>query len=165
LEAQELSQEGLRTRTIAMFFKSLTCRTPEIVAASKKGLQQVISQHNLPKDLLQSSLRPILGPICANYKHLSLPLLQGLARLLELLSNWFNVTLGEKLLEHLRCVTVHCLVCYLLCYCPLLSVLLSVLMSAAQCVTYCGTVRCPVCYLLCYCLLPSVLPYVLLSAA
>lgn len=29
-------------------------------------------------------------------------LLQGLARLLELLSNWFNVTLGGKLLEHLK---------------------------------------------------------------
>ena len=31
-----------------------------------------------------------------------MPLLQGLARLLELLSNWFNVTLGCKLMEHLR---------------------------------------------------------------
>lgn len=27
---------------------------------------------------------------------------QGLARLLELLSNWFSVTLGDKLKEHLR---------------------------------------------------------------
>jgi len=31
-----------------------------------------------------------------------MPLLQGLARLLELLSSWFNVTLGGKLLEHLK---------------------------------------------------------------
>ncbi|KAK1296405.1 hypothetical protein QJS10_CPB15g00502 [Acorus calamus] len=31
-----------------------------------------------------------------------MPLLQGLARLLELLSNWFNVTLGVKLLDHLK---------------------------------------------------------------
>ena len=29
-----------------------------------------------------------------------MPLLQGLAQLLEFLSNWFNVTLGGKLLEH-----------------------------------------------------------------
>ncbi|WCJ20692.1 Phosphatidylinositol 3- and 4-kinase family protein with FAT domain [Euphorbia peplus] len=29
-------------------------------------------------------------------------LLQGMARLLELLSNWFNITLGGKLLEHLK---------------------------------------------------------------
>merc|ERR1712060_22467 len=33
---------------------------------------------------------------------LTLSLLSGLSRLLELLSSWFNVTLGEKLLEHLR---------------------------------------------------------------
>ncbi len=38
----------------------------------------------------------------AHYRNLTMPLLQGLARLLELLSNWFNVTLGEKLMEHLK---------------------------------------------------------------
>ena len=92
----------LRQEVIAMYFKSLSCRTPEIVNASKAGLEQVISQHKLQKDLLQSSLRPILGPICSHHKFLSLPLLHGLARLLELLSNWFNVTLGEKLIDHLN---------------------------------------------------------------
>lgn len=29
-------------------------------------------------------------------------LLEGLGRLLDLLSNCFNITLGDKLLEHLR---------------------------------------------------------------
>jgi transformation/transcription domain-associated protein len=38
----------------------------------------------------------------ADYRKLSIPLLEGLARLLELLSNWFNVTLGEKLLDYLK---------------------------------------------------------------
>lgn len=55
----------------------------------------------MPKELLQSSLRPILVNLAAT-KNLSMPLLLGLARLLELLSNWFNVTLGSKLLEHLK---------------------------------------------------------------
>lgn len=55
----------------------------------------------MPKELLQSSLRPILVNL-AHHKNLTMPLLQGLARLLELLSNWFNVTLGEKLMEHLK---------------------------------------------------------------
>ncbi|KAJ4961477.1 hypothetical protein NE237_021387 [Protea cynaroides] len=91
----------LRAKIISMFFKSLTCRTPEIVAVAKEGLRQVIQQQRMPKDLLQTSLRPILVNL-ANTKSLSMPLLQGLARLLELLSNWFNVTLGGKLLEHLR---------------------------------------------------------------
>lgn len=62
---------------------------------------QVISQQRMPKELLQSSLRPILVNL-AHTKNLSMPLLQGLARLLELLSSWFNVTLGGKLLEHLK---------------------------------------------------------------
>ncbi|KAF8377831.1 hypothetical protein HHK36_031216 [Tetracentron sinense] len=91
----------LRAKIISMFFKSLTCRTPEIVAVAKEGLRQVIQQQRMPKDLLQSSLRPILVNL-AHTKNLSMPLLQGLARLLELLSNWFNVTLGGKLLEHLK---------------------------------------------------------------
>ncbi|KAK8653078.1 hypothetical protein V6N13_127093 [Hibiscus sabdariffa] len=91
----------LRAKIIAMFFKSLTCRTPEIVAVAKEGLRQVINQQKMPKELLQSSLRPILVNL-AHTKNLSMPLLQGLARLLELLSNWFNVTLGGKLLEHLK---------------------------------------------------------------
>ncbi|CAL0314477.1 unnamed protein product [Lupinus luteus] len=90
----------LRAKIISMFFKSLTCRTPEIVAVAKEGLRQVINQR-MPKELLQSSLRPILVNL-AHTKNLSMPLLQGLARLLELLSNWFNVTLGGKLLEHLK---------------------------------------------------------------
>ncbi|KAI9081282.1 hypothetical protein K1719_036782 [Acacia pycnantha] len=90
----------LRAKIISMFFKSLTCRTPEIVAVAKEGLRQVINQR-MPKDLLQNSLRPILVNL-AHTKNLSMPLLQGLARLLELLSNWFNVTLGSKLLEHLK---------------------------------------------------------------
>lgn len=55
----------------------------------------------MPKELLQSSLRPILVNL-AHTKNLNMPLLQGLARLLELLSHWFNVALGGKLLEHLK---------------------------------------------------------------
>ena len=65
----------MRSRVIAMFFKSLTLRTPEIVGAAKEGLRQVIMQQRLPKELLQSCLRPILLHL-ANYKSLNLPLLQ-----------------------------------------------------------------------------------------
>ena len=84
-----------------MFFKSLTSRSPEVVDIAKEGLKRVIQQQSLSKELLQSSLRPILVNL-AHYKNLTIPLLVGLERLLELLSNWFNPTLGEKLLEHLR---------------------------------------------------------------
>ncbi|EPS71616.1 hypothetical protein M569_03143, partial [Genlisea aurea] len=95
------THSDLRAKIISMFFKSLTSRNPEIVAVAKEGLRQVILQQRMPKELLQSSLRPILVNL-AHTKNLTMPLLQGLARLLELLSNWFNVTLGGKLLEHLK---------------------------------------------------------------
>ena len=72
-----------------------------MVDLAKRGLKRVIQQQSLSKELLQSSLRPILVNL-AHYKNLTMPLLVGLERLLELLSNWFNPTLGEKLLEHLR---------------------------------------------------------------
>ncbi|XP_074572437.1 uncharacterized protein LOC141828947 isoform X1 [Curcuma longa] len=91
----------LRAKIITMFFKSLTCRTLEIVSVAKEGLRQVVQQQRLPKELLQGSLRPILVNL-AHTKSLTMPLLQGLARLLELLSNWFNIQLGVKLLDHLR---------------------------------------------------------------
>lgn len=55
----------------------------------------------MPKDLLQSCLRPVLKNL-THIQKLSLPLLQGLSRLLYLLSNWFNVTLGDKLFGYLR---------------------------------------------------------------
>lgn len=58
-------------------------------------------QSRLPKELLQTCIRPVLLNL-REYTRLSVPLLQGLARLLSLLSSWFNTTLGEKLLEHLQ---------------------------------------------------------------
>ena len=47
----------------------------------------------------QSLVSDILGHTC---RKLTLNLLDALSKLLELLSNCFNVSLGEKLMEHLR---------------------------------------------------------------
>ena len=94
-------QRELRTQIIGVFFKTLTLRSKDVVDAAKQGLSQIIAQHKLPKDLLQISLRPILLNL-AEYFKLTVPLLQGLARLLQLLTTCFNVTLGDKLLEHLQ---------------------------------------------------------------
>jgi transformation/transcription domain-associated protein len=55
----------------------------------------------MPKELLQSSLRRIVVNL-VHTKNLSMPLLQGMAHLLELSPNWFNINLGSKLLEHLK---------------------------------------------------------------
>jgi len=60
-------------------------------------------QSRLPKELLQTGLRPILMNL-ADPKRLSVPGLEGLARLLELLTNYFKVEVGHKLLDHFRFV-------------------------------------------------------------
>lgn len=91
-----------RSRIIAVFFKSLYSKASEVVEVAYKGLKQVLSQNQkLPKDLLQAGLRPILMNL-SDHKRLTVPGLEGLARLLELLTNYFKVEIGKKLLDHLR---------------------------------------------------------------
>lgn len=91
-----------RGRIIAVFFKSLYSKSSEVVEVANRGLKQVLSQNQkLPKDLLQAGLRPILMNL-SDHKRLTVPGLEGLARLLELLTNYFKVEIGKKLLDHLR---------------------------------------------------------------
>ncbi|KAJ3410576.1 hypothetical protein HDV05_003644 [Chytridiales sp. JEL 0842] len=95
-------QVNTRARIISVFFKSLYAKSIEVVEVAYKGLQQVLSQqHKLPKELLQAGLKPILVNL-SDYKRLTVPALEGLARLLELLTNYFKVEIGRKLLDHLR---------------------------------------------------------------
>nr|KAJ3422805.1 hypothetical protein HK105_006243 [Polyrhizophydium stewartii] len=92
----------VRPRIISVFFKSLYSKSGEVVEVANKGLQQVVAQqHKLPKDLLQAGLRPILVNL-ADHKRLTVSGLEGLARLLKLLTNYFKVEIGRKLLDHLR---------------------------------------------------------------
>lgn len=95
-------QNHTRARIIQVFFKSLYSKSPEVVDAAHRGLKQVLAQqHKLPKELLQQGLRPILTTL-SNHKTLSVSGLEGLARLLELLTNYFKVEIGKKLLDHLK---------------------------------------------------------------
>ncbi|KAI8880605.1 hypothetical protein K501DRAFT_224440 [Backusella circina FSU 941] len=95
-------QTHTRARIIQVFFKSLYSKSLEVVEAAHRGLKQVLSQqHKLPKELLQQGLRPILTTL-SNHKTLSVAGLEGLARLLELLTNYFKVEIGKKLLDHLK---------------------------------------------------------------
>eukprot|EP00884_Botryococcus_braunii_P021983 jgi/Botrbrau1/8469/Bobra.0237s0086.1 len=89
-----------RSRFLHLFFKHLTSSNPDIVEQSEAALKAVATHQRIPKQLLQHSLRPILVNL-AYYHKLKLPLLSGLARLLNLLSTWFNVALGEKLIDHM----------------------------------------------------------------
>jgi transformation/transcription domain-associated protein len=102
---------------ISLLFRSLVSAPLKSVVAAHNCLRDVISlsavakgknepegtkaQSRLPKELLQTCIRPVLLNL-RDYKRLSVPLLRGLSRLLSLLSSWFNKTLGEKLLDHLQ---------------------------------------------------------------
>lgn len=67
-----------------------------------EALRDVLKQHNkLPRETLQTGLRPILMHL-GDAKKLTASGLDGLARFLELLVNYFKVEIGGKLLEHIR---------------------------------------------------------------
>lgn len=107
---------NIRPHVISLLFRSLVSEPPMSVSAAHQALQDVLSlsvvtkedgegtsksQSRLPKELLQTCIRPVLLNL-RDYTRLSVSLLRGLERLLSLLSSWFNKTLGEKLLEHLQ---------------------------------------------------------------
>ncbi|KAJ3074848.1 hypothetical protein HDU98_010028 [Podochytrium sp. JEL0797] len=95
-------QVNTRARIIAVFFKSLYAKTTEVVDVAYQGLALVLSQEKkLPKELLQAGLKPILVNL-QDYKRLTVSVLDGLARLLELLTSYFKVEIGKKLLDHCR---------------------------------------------------------------
>lgn len=95
-----------RLKALSVFFKLLYAKAPEVVEASYQSLKQVmVAQGKLPKDLLQNGLKPVLINL-ADHKKLSVASLQGLARLLELLTNYFKVEIGQKLVEHFRNLAV-----------------------------------------------------------
>lgn len=97
--SQQHSQS--RSRTISVFFKTLYSQSPEVIEAANSGLKAILLQRNkLPKDLLQSGLRPILMNL-QDPKRLTVSGLDGLARLLTLLTTYFKVEIGDRLLMHI----------------------------------------------------------------
>ncbi|KAF8655244.1 hypothetical protein AX16_003148 [Volvariella volvacea WC 439] len=97
-------QPQTRQRVTSVYFKSLYSPSQEVKDVAHEGLRMVLlHQSRLPKELLQTGLRPILMNL-ADPKRLSVPGLEGLARLLELLTNYFKVEIGHKLLDHFRIV-------------------------------------------------------------
>ncbi|KAI9712347.1 MAG: hypothetical protein M1820_001560 [Bogoriella megaspora] len=98
------SYNNSRARIIAVFFKSLYSKATEVVEAAEIGLRGVLAATSkLPKDLLQNGLRPILMNL-QDPRKLSVDGLEGLARLLTLLTNYFKVEIGARLLDHTKTI-------------------------------------------------------------
>jgi len=93
-ELQHAPNEELRNKIINIFFKLMASRQKPTVQAAKKGLEQVLTWPNgVPKDVLSSSLKNILTNL-SDYRKLSEPVLEGILRLLAMLTKCFNVALG-----------------------------------------------------------------------
>ena len=114
-EAESSTPIGnIRPHIISLLFRSLVSKPTKAVITAHGALKDVLalsdtkteeggssSQSQLPKELIQTCIRPVLLNL-RDFTRLSVPLLRGLSRLLSLLSSWFNKTLGEKLLDHLQ---------------------------------------------------------------
>ena len=100
-DSGEADVAAVRDRAVTAFFAQLTSPVAGDAAVAEAGLAAVAGGPALPKALLQAGLRPVLVNVAYPEK-LRTPLLRGLARLLALLAPWFNATLGDKLVDHLR---------------------------------------------------------------
>ncbi|CAB9517671.1 PI3/PI4-kinase family protein C1F5.11c [Seminavis robusta] len=110
-ESQSQTPIGnIRPHVVSLLFRSLVSNPVPAVVAAHEALHETLTlsategqgqKSRLPKELLQTCIRPVLLNLREHTK-LSVPLLRGLSRLLSLLSSWFNKTLGEKLLDHLQ---------------------------------------------------------------
>lgn len=98
------AQTQHRARIISIFFKSLYSKNKEVAGAANAGLKIVLAAtQKLPKDLLQNGLRPILMNV-QDPRKLSVEGLEGLRTLLQLLTNYFKVEIGTRLLDHMRTI-------------------------------------------------------------
>ncbi|EJD48939.1 hypothetical protein AURDEDRAFT_150681 [Auricularia subglabra TFB-10046 SS5] len=95
-------QTQTRQRVVSVYFKALYSSNQAIKDAARDGLQ-CLTAHTarLPREFLQTGLRPILQNL-ADTKALTVPGLEGLARLMQLLTNYFRVELGQRLVLHFK---------------------------------------------------------------
>ncbi|KAF2153530.1 hypothetical protein K461DRAFT_321169 [Myriangium duriaei CBS 260.36] len=93
-----------RSKILTVFFRCLYSKNKEVSQAAFTGLKMVLGLINkLPKDLLQNGLRPILMNI-QDPKKLSVENLEGLRTLLLLLTSYFKVEIGSRLLDHMAII-------------------------------------------------------------
>jgi transformation/transcription domain-associated protein len=101
-EFQKGPANPTRTKIVSVFFKCLYSDSKQTIEAANDALKVVLSQTTkLPKDLLQNGLRPVLANL-QDPRRLSTHGLDGLARLLQLLTTYFKVEIGARLLDHIK---------------------------------------------------------------
>ncbi|KAF3348327.1 hypothetical protein VD0002_g7895 [Verticillium dahliae] len=100
--AKGTNMAATRAKIVSVFFKSLYSESQATIDAANDALKSVLQQTNkLPKDLLQGGLRPVLASL-QDPKKLTSHGLDNLARLLKLLTTYFKVEIGSRLLDHVK---------------------------------------------------------------
>lgn len=99
---QKGANNPTRTKIVSVFFKCLYSDSKKTIDAANDALRVVLTQTSkLPKDLLQNGLRPVLANL-QDPRRLTVHGLDGLARLLQLLTTYFKVEIGSRLLDHIK---------------------------------------------------------------
>ncbi|KAL2889531.1 Transcription-associated protein 1 [Ceratocystis lukuohia] len=100
--AKASTNNSTRTKIVTTFFKCLYSDNAKTIEAGSEALRAVLTPtQKLPKELLQSGLRPVLANL-QDPKKLTPHCLENLARLLMLLTSYFKVEIGSRLLDHVK---------------------------------------------------------------
>ncbi|KAM4056291.1 FAT domain-containing protein [Hirsutella rhossiliensis] len=98
---EEFANNPTKGKILAVFFKCLYSESKPTIAAANDALKSVLAvDRRLPKDLLQGGLRPVLQSL-SDPKRLSTHGLDNLSRLLKLLTSYFKVEIGARLLDQI----------------------------------------------------------------
>ncbi|RMJ19860.1 hypothetical protein CDV36_000496 [Fusarium kuroshium] len=98
---EEFSNSPTKTKILGVFFKCLYSESKPTLQAANDALRSVLSvDRRLPKELLQGGLRPVLQSL-SDPKRLSVSGLDNLSRLLKLLTSYFKVEIGARLLDQI----------------------------------------------------------------
>jgi transformation/transcription domain-associated protein len=101
-EFTAIRDSNAKNRIITVFFKSIYSKNELVVDAANSGLKKMLHQEaKLPKELLQSALKPVLMNL-SDSRRLTPASLRGLAKLLQILINYFKVEIGHKLIDHIK---------------------------------------------------------------
>ena len=101
---EEFTNSPTKTKILGVFFKCLYSESKPTIAAANDALKAVLAvDRRLPKDLLQGGLRPVLQNL-SEPKRLTVGGLDNLARLLKLLTSYFKVEIGARLLDQIESI-------------------------------------------------------------
>lgn len=97
----DFANNPTKGKILSVFFKCLYSESKPTIAAANDALKSVLAvDRRLPKDLLQGGLRPVLQSL-SDPKRLSCAGLDNLSRLLRLLTSYFKVEIGVRLLDQI----------------------------------------------------------------